>query len=218
VNSGILQQVISMAAAFLLLISFALLAQKRMLSVLHWFAIQGVVLAATTALVGFTSGESELYIAAAITLALKGMLLPWVLWKIIRQMHVHREVEPLVNIPATMLIAAALVVFSFEVAIPIEKLSHLLTRNTIAIATANVLLGMLMMITRKKAITQVIGFLAIENSLFFAAIGATYGMPLVVELGVAFDVLIASIVFGLFFYHIRSTFESLDLDAMEQRQ
>jgi len=218
VSSDFLQQVISMAAALLLLISFALLAQKRMLSVLHWFATQGLVLAAITALVGYTSGESELYISAAITLALKGMLLPWVMWKIIRQMHVHREVELLVNIPVTMLIAAALVVFSFQVAIPIEKLSHLLTRNTIAIATANVLLGMLMMITRKKAITQVIGFLAIENSLFFAAIGATYGMPLVVELGVAFDVLIASIVFGLFFYHIRSTFESLDLDAMEKRR
>jgi len=123
-----------------------------------------------------------------------------------------------VNIPVTMLIAAALVVFSFQVALPIEKLSHLLTRNVIAIAMANVLLGFLMMITRKKAITQVVGFLAIENSLFFAGIGATYGMPLVAELGVAFDVLVATIVFGLFFYHIRSTFESLDLEAMEKRQ
>ena len=214
----LLQQVISMAAAMLLLISFALLAQRRMLTVLHWFAIHGVVLAATTALVAYSSGDSELYISAAITLALKGMLLPWVLWKIILQMHVHREVEPLVNIPVTMLIAAALVLFSFQVAIPIEKLSHLLTRNTIAIATASVLLGMLMMITRRKAITQVVGFLAMENALFFAAIGATYGMPLVVELGVAFDVLIASIVFGLFFYHIRTTFESLDLEAMEERR
>ncbi len=213
-----MQQVISMAAALLLLISFALLAQKRMLAVLHWFAMQGVVLAATTALVGYTSGDNELYISAAITLALKGMLLPWALWTIIRRLHVHREVETLVNIPVTMLIAAALVVFSFQVALPIEKLSHLLTRNVIAIAMANVLLGFLMMITRKKAITQVVGFLAIENSLFFAGIGATYGMPLVAELGVAFDVLVATIVFGLFFYHIRSTFESLDLEAMEKRQ
>ncbi len=216
-SGELLQQVITMAAAFLLLISFALLAQKRLLSVLHWFAMQGVVLAAVTALVAHANASTELYVSAAITLALKGVLLPWLLWKIIRKLDVHREVEPLVNIPLTMLIAAALVVFAFVVALPIEKLSHLLTRNTIAIATANVLLGMLMMITRRKAITQVVGFLAIENSLFFAAIGATYGMPLVAELGVAFDVLIATIVFGLFFLQIRSTFDSLDLDAMERR-
>jgi len=217
-NVDLLQQAISMAAAFLLLLSFARLAQKRMLSVLQWFAMQGIVLAAITALVGYSSGEFELYISAFVTLMLKGLLLPWVLWKIIRQMHVHREVEPLVNVPMTMLIAAALVIFSYQVALPIEKLSHLLTRNTIAIATANVLLGMLMMITRKKAITQVVGFMAIENSLFFAGIGATYGMPLVAELGVAFDVLIATIVFGLFFYQIRTTFESLDLQQMEREE
>jgi hydrogenase-4 component E len=214
-SAALLQQVITMAAAFLLLISFALLAQKRLLSVLHWFAMQGVVLAAVTALVGHANDSMELYVSAAVTLALKGVLLPWLLWKIIRKLNVHREVEPLVNIPLTMLIAAAVVVFAFVVALPIEKLSHLLTRNTIAIATANVLLGMLMMITRRKAVTQVVGFLAIENSLFFAAIGATYGMPMVAELGVAFDVLIATIVFGLFFHQIRSTFDSLDLDAME---
>jgi len=217
VTQDLLQQIITMGAALMLLISFSLLAQKRMLSVLHWFSLQGVVLAAVTALVGYTSGNNELYVSAAITLALKGMLLPWILWKIIRQMHVHREVELLVNIPVTMLIAAAVVVFSYQVTLPIEHLSHLLTRNTIAVAMANVLLGMLMMITRKKAITQVIGFLAMENSLFFAGVGATYGMPMVAELGVAFDVLIASIVFGLFFYHIRDTFETLDLNKMDQR-
>jgi len=216
VKTLVLQQVITMGAALMLLISFALLAQKRMLSLLHWFAMQGIVLAAVTALVAYTSNNTELYASAAITLILKGMLLPWVLWKIIRQMHVHREVEPLVNIPLTMMMAAALVVFSYQVTLPIEHLSHLITRNTIAVAMANVLLGMLMMITRKKAITQVIGFLAIENSLFFAGVGATYGMPLVAELGVAFDVLIASVVFGLFFYHIRDTFESLDLNKMEK--
>ncbi len=216
-TQDLLQQIITMGAALMLLISFSLLAQKRMLSVLHWFSLQGVVLAAVTALVGYTSGNSELYVSAAITLALKGMLLPWVLWKIIRQMHVHREVELLVNIPVTMLIASAVVVFSYAVSLPIEHLSYLLTRNTIAVAMANVLLGMLMMITRKKAITQVIGVLAMENSLFFAGVGATYGMPMVAELGVACDVVIASIVFGLFDYHILDRLDTLDLHKMDQQ-
>ncbi|MFQ5581606.1 MAG: formate hydrogenlyase [Mariprofundaceae bacterium] len=201
----------------MLLISFSLLAQHRMLAVLHWFAAQGVVLAVTTALVANVSGQSELYISAMLTFVLKGMLLPWLLWKAIRKLHVHREVEPLVNMPVTMVIALALVLFSFYVSLPIEQMSELVTRNTLAIATATVFLGMLMMITRRKAITQVIGFLSIENALFFTAVGATYGMPMVVELGVAFDVLIAALIFGLFFSHISSTFDSLDLDVMHKK-
>ncbi|MDX8403467.1 MAG: formate hydrogenlyase, partial [Mariprofundaceae bacterium] len=130
---------------------------------------------------------------------------------------VHREVEPLVNTPVTMMVALGLVLLSFHVALPIERISQLTTHNTLAIATATVFLGMLMMITRKKAITQVIGFLSIENALFFTAIGATHGMPMIVEIGVAFDVLIAAIIFGLFFTHIRSTFDSLDLDVMHEK-
>jgi hydrogenase-4 component E len=140
--------------------------------------------------------------------------MPWMLWRVIRHLHVHREVEPLMNSGVTVIIAVAVTLFSFHVIQPIEVTSDLMTRNTMAIATAGVLLSMLMMITRKKAITQVIGFLAVENSLFFAAIGATNGMPLVVEIGIAFDVLIAALIFGLFFFQIRNTFDSMEIDAM----
>jgi len=208
------QQLINGLAALTLLISFALLAQHRMLSVLHWFAAQGVLLSITAALVAFSSGDNELYISALMTFLLKGLLLPWMLWKVIRSLHVHREVEPLMNSGITILIALGVTLFSFHIIQPIEVKSMLLTRNSMAIATACVLLSMLMMITRKKAITQVIGFLAVENSLFFAAIGATNGMPLVVEIGIAFDVLIAALIFGLFFFQIRTTFDSLEIDAM----
>ena len=172
----------------------------------------------TTALVGYAAGQGELYISAILTLTLKGVALPWILWRIILKLKVHREVEPLVNMPVTMLIALALVLVAFHVSLPIERMSTLVTRNTLAIATATLFLGMLMMITRRKAITQVIGFLSVENALFFAAIGATYGMPMVVELGVAFDVLIAALIFGLFFFQIHSTFDSLDLDAMDEEK
>ena len=212
---ALLEQSVSVAAALVLLISFALLAQRRMLSLLHWFAAQGVVLASTSALVAYVANTPELYISTALTLVLKGILLPWLLWKIVVKLGVHREVEPLVNIFVTILIGAALVLFAYYVTLPIAKLSHLITRNTLAIALACVLVGMLMMITRRQAITQVIGFLSIENALFFTATAATYGMPMVVELGVAFDVLIAALIFGLFFFHIRATFDSLDLGLME---
>ncbi len=214
---SMLQETISVAAALMLLISFALLAQHRMLAVLHWFAAQGIVLALTTFLVAVLSDQKELYISAILTLLLKGALLPWLLWRIIRRMHVHREVETTVNLPVSMLIALGIVILSFYVAIPIERMSHNVTHNTLAIATATVFIGMLMMITRQKAITQVVGFLSIENALFFTAIGATQGMPMIVELGVAFDVLIAAIIFGLFFTHMRTTFESLDLNVIQEK-
>jgi len=209
------EQLVNGLAALMLLVSFALLAQHRMLSVLHWFAAQGVLLSITAAVVAYSSGNHELYFSALMTLLLKGMLLPWLLWRVIRHLHAHREVEPLMNMPLTMLIALAVTLFSFHIIQPIEKISELMTRDSMSIATACVLLGMLMMMTRKKAITQVIGFLAVENSLFFAAIGATNGMPLVVEIGIAFDVLIAALIFGLFFFEIRNTFDSLEVDAMQ---
>ncbi|MDQ7000756.1 MAG: formate hydrogenlyase [Mariprofundus sp.] len=209
------QQLIDGLAALMLLVSFALLAQHRMLSVLHWFAAQGVLLSITAAVVAYSSGHDELYASAAMAFLLKGMLLPWLLWRVIRQLHVHREVEPLMNNAVTMMLALAITLFAFHVIHPIENISELMTRNTMSIATACVLLAMLMMMTRKKAITQVVGFLAVENSLFFAAIGATNGMPLIVEIGIAFDVLIAALIFGVFFFEIRNTFDSLEVDAMQ---
>jgi len=214
-SAAFLQQLVNGLAALMLLVSFALLAQHRMLSVLHWFAAQGVLLAVTAAAVAFGTGNHELYVSGLMTFLLKGLLLPWLLWRVIKELHVHREVEPLMNTPLTMLIALAVTLFAFHIIQPIERISELLTRDSMAIATANVLLGMLMMITRRKAITQVIGFLAVENSLFFAAIGSTNGMPLVVEIGVAFDVLIAALIFGLFFFQIRETFDSLEVDSMD---
>ena len=107
-------------------------------------------------------------------------------------------------------------IFSFNLALPISELSGTVMRSTLGIALACVLLAFLMMITRSKAIPQVIGFLAIENSLFFAATSATYGMPLVVELGVALDVMVGVLVMGIFFFQIRDTFDSLDLKHMEK--
>lgn len=213
-SAALVQQLVNGLAALMLLTSFALLAQHRMISVLHWFAGQGLLLAVTAAVVAYGTGNDELYISAIMTLLLKGLLLPWLLWRVIRQLQVHREVEPLLNSTLTMLIALGVTLFSFHIIQPIEKTSQLITRDSMAIATACVLLGMLMMITRRKAITQVIGFLAVENSLFFAAIGSTNGMPLVVEIGIAFDVLIAALIFGMFFFQIRTTFDSLEVEAM----
>lgn len=203
-------------AALILLTAFGLLMQRRIYGLLHLFAWQGLFLSISTAVVGYSSGLHHLYISAVLTLALKVIVLPYILYVLIHRMKIHKEVEDLVNIPTTMMIGIALVIFSYHLTAPITELSGFMMRSTLAVALATVMLGLLMMITRKKAVTQMIGFLALENGLFFAATSATNGMPLVVELGVALDILIAAFVFGIFFFQIRTTFDSLDLKAMEK--
>ena len=208
-------QLINLFAAILLLLSFAMLAQRRVLSLIDLFAAQGLALAASTAIVAFGTGQHHLYWSAGLTLALKVFLLPWILYRLIRQLDVKWDVERLINVPTTMLIGIVLVVFAFNLAVPISQLASTVTRSTLGIAMACVMLSFLMMITRRKAIPQVIGFLSMENGLFFAATSATYGMPMVVELGIALDVLVGVLILGVFFFQIREQFDSLDLRHLE---
>jgi hydrogenase-4 component E len=209
-------QLINLLAAVLLLLAFAMLAQRRVLTLINLFAAQGFALASSTAIVAFATHQPHLYWSVGLTLVLKVMLLPWLLHRLILKLDVKWDVEGLINIPTTMLIGIVLVVFSFNLALPISQLASTVTRSTLGIAMASVMLSFLMMITRRKAIPQVIGFLAMENGLFFAATSATYGMPMVVELGIALDVLVAMLILGVFFFQIREQFDSLDLQHLEK--
>ena len=209
-------QLINLSAALMLLLAFAMLTQRRILSLINLFAAQGFVLVLSTLVVAYFTHQSHLYYSALLTLVLKVLLLPWIMHRLIRALNVRWDVETLINIPATMLIGIVLVVFAFNLAAPISQFAGTITKSTLGIATACILLAFLMMITRRKAVSQVIGFLAMENGLFFAATSATYGMPMVVELGIALDVLVATFIFGVFFFHIRNTFESLDIHHLEK--
>lgn len=209
-------QFINLLAALLLLIAFAMLTQRRILSLINLFALQGAVLALSTFVVAYSTGQHHLYYSAGLTLLLKVLLLPWLLHRLIQRLNVRWDVETLINIPTTMLVGIALVIFSFNLAAPISQLAEGLTRGLIGIALASVLLSLLMMLTRRKAVSQVVAFLSLENGLFFAATSATQGMPLVVELGIALDVLVATFIFGIFFFQIRETFDSLDITHMEK--
>jgi len=186
------------------------------LQLINLFALQGLTLCLSTVVAAVTTGQSHLYWSAALTLVLKAILLPWILHRLVRRLQVKGEVESLINIPTTMLVGIGLVIIAFNVALPISQLSHTITRGTLGIALATVMLAFLMMITRQKAITQVVGFLAMENGLFLAATSATYGMPMVVELGIALDVLVGVIILGVFFFQIRDQFDSLDIRHMER--
>lgn len=213
-NLHIASQINSFLAAMVLLTAFGMLAQRRIYSLIHLFTWQGLFLSVNTAIVGYVAARHHLYISSLMTLTLKVILLPYILHVLIRRLKIRKEVESVVNIPMTMLIGIALVIFSYSLTAPVRELSTLITRSTLAVALATVMIGLLMMITRKHAVTQIIGFLAMENGLFLAATSATYGMPLVVELGVALDILIAAFIFGIFFFHIHTTFDTLDVEQM----
>ena len=208
-------QLLDFAAALLLLLSFAMLAQRRIVTLVNLLAIQGLMLLLATVLLAWRTGQPHLYLSAALTLGLKVTLLPWLLHRMIRRLGVYWDTEPLINIPGTMLIGVLVVVFAFGLAQPIRALASTATRDSIGIAVAVILLSFLTMITRRKAMSQVVGFLSMENGLFFGAMSATYGMPMVVEFGVALDVLVAVLVLGVFFFQIREQFDSLDLQNLE---
>jgi len=193
-----------------------MLAQRRVMPLINLFAYQGLVLCLSTLVVAVTTHQSHLYWSAGLTLLLKALLLPWILHRLVRRLYVKWDVESLVNVPTTMLVGLVLVIIAFNVAQPISLLSHTISRGTLGIALAVVMLAFLMMITRTKAIPQVVGFLAMENGLFLAATSATYGMPMVVELGIALDVLVGAIILGVFFFQIREQFDSLDIRHMEK--
>ena len=208
-------QLLNSCAALLLLLSFSMLAQRRIVNLVNLLALQGALLCAATLLVAWRTNQGHLYVSAALTFALKVVGLPLLLHRLIRRLNVYWDAEPVINASGTMLIGLLVVVFSFGLAQPISALASTATRSTLGIAIAVILLAFLTMITRRKAMSQVVAFLSMENGLFFGAMSATYGMPMVVELGVALDVLVAMLVLGVFFFQIREQFDSLDLHHLE---
>ena len=214
--SEFVAQLINLLASTLLILAFAMISQRRILSLIPLFTAQGATLVAATLVVGYATDQPHLYLSAGITLLLKVIVIPLLLYRVINRLNVRWDIETLINIPTTMIIGIALVIFAFDLALPISRLSASIARGTLGIALACVLLSFLMMITRAKAVPQVIGFLSMENGLFFAATSATYGMPMVVELGIALDVLVGILILGVFMFQIREQFDRLDISHLEK--
>jgi hydrogenase-4 component E len=209
------QAILSMAA-LVGLTSFLMLGQSRLLRLIFVFALQGLLLTSTTALAAYSLDNPHLYISAVLTLVLKVIFIPWMLRREVLRMNMHRDIQTLSNKTMVMMGGASLMVFSYYVLHPIVQTTSPVMLNALAVSLSVVLLGMLLMITHRQAIAHVVGFMSIENGLFFAAIVATKGMPMVVELGVAFDVLVAAVLFGIFFFHIRTSIDSMDVDLLNK--
>ena len=211
----LIPQLVNFFAAIILVLAFAMLAQRRIVTLINLYALQGLTVVGATTVVAYVTHQHHLYYSAGLTLVLKVFLIPWVLHRLVKRLNVKWDIETLLNIPSTMLVGIVLVVFAFNLALPISRLSTSITPGTLGIALACILLSFMMMITRSKALPQVIGFLSMENALFFAATSATYGMPMVVELGIALDVLVGVFILGVFMFQIREQFESLDISHLE---
>ncbi len=212
----LLQQLLLVLAALVLFTSFVLLEQARLVSAIHAFAWQGALIAAITVIVATGGGAKHLYFSALLTFMLKVLLIPWMLHRQVQRLDLERHTQALRRPALVIMAAVALVVFSYWLALPMVAQELTFTRNIVAVSLAIVLIGLLMMVFRPQAVLQVLGFMSMENGLFLAAVSTTQGMPLLVELGVAFDVLVAMVLFGVFFLQIRDSIESLDVDRLNR--
>jgi hydrogenase-4 component E len=196
-------------------LSFLLIYQDRITAMLNVFALQAIVLALAVAWQAITHDAPHLFVTAAVALVVKGFVIPTALHRIVRRLGIHREIEQVIGGGPTMLVGLGLVALSIMLVLPVVEGVDPLSREDLAFALAVILLGLLTMITRRNAVSQIIGFMSLENGLVLAAAGAK-GMPLVVEFSVAFSVLIAFIVFGVFVFRIRERFDTVDVSALDQ--
>ncbi|MBN8871851.1 MAG: hydrogenase-4 component E [Rhodospirillales bacterium] len=211
---GLSFDIAHMLAGSLVLVSFLMLYQVRLTALLHALALHALVLAASVAWQAHIQDAPHLYVTAALALGFKAALIPWALRRIVFRLGIHREIETVGGIGLTMLAGMALVALSLQVMLPVTAMEDPVAREDVALALSVVLIGLLMMVTRRNAVSQVVGFLSLENGIILAATGAR-GMPLVVEISVAFSVLIAFIVVGIFLFRIRERFDTVDVGALD---
>jgi hydrogenase-4 component E len=202
-------------AGSMLVLSFVLLYQDRITAVLNVFAFQSIMLALSVAWQAVIQDAPHLLVTAAIALSLKGIVIPMALHRIVRRLGIHREIEEVIGAGPTMLTGLGLVALSMLLVMPAGRNVSVLVREDLAFALAVILIGLLIMITRRNAVTQIIGFMSLENGLVLAASGAK-GMPLVVEFSVALSILIAFIVFGVFVFRIRERFDTVDVSGLDR--
>ncbi|BAV47033.1 hydrogenase-4 component E [Mesorhizobium sp. 113-1-2] len=212
--NGLTFDIAHLLAGGLVLVSFMMLYQDRLFALINVFAVHAIVLALSVAWQAYIQDAHHLYVTAAIALIFKAIIIPVGLHRIIQRLGIHRDIETAVGIGSTMLAGIGLVTLSMVLMLRVTPYAAPLAREDLAFALSIILLGLLVMVTRRNAVSQVVGFMSLENGLVLAATGAK-GMPLVVEISVAFSILIAFIVIGVFLFRIRERFDSVDVGALD---
>jgi hydrogenase-4 component E len=198
----------------MLVSAFLTVGQKALFTTIRLYAGQSLLLAIAAIAMAVSEGREHLYVMAALTITLKAILIPWFLMRVIDRIGIHREIEPFLNVPASLLICMGLTVVGYRVSTGFPEGAEGVTHHLIGVALSMLLIGLFLMVTRKKAVTQILALLTVENAVFLVVLGVTTGMPLVVELGIAFDVMMAVVVLGILVHRIVDRFESMDVSRL----
>ena len=202
--------------ALLLFTMILILAAGQIYRAIYAVAAQSLLIAIAAAVLATATGNRDLWVIAGITLTIKTIVLPWVLHRVVRRMNVRREVEPVIPVAATLALAVMVVVMSFHLGATLGPVSQAITGNALPVGIALTLLGVLVMATGKTALNQMVGLFASENGIFFTAMAVTQGMPLIIEIGVILDVILAVLVMAIMVLRVRSTVDAdiADLDRL----
>jgi hydrogenase-4 component E len=206
--------VLILSAAGMLVSAYLMVGQKALFTTIRLYGLQSLLLAVVAATMAIFESRHELFVTVALTVVLKTILIPWFLMRTVDRIGIQREIEPFLNVPVSLLICLGLTVVGYRVSTGFEQGSQQVTHHLIGVALSLLLIGMFLMVTRKKAITQILALLTVENAVFLVAVGVTTGMPLVVELGIAFDVILAVLVLGILVQRIVGRFESMDVSRL----
>lgn len=209
-----IQDFVILCAAGMLVSVYLMVGQKALVVAIRLYGVQSLLLGAVGVAMGLAGHRPHLFVTAALTVVLKAALIPWFLLRVIDKVGIRREIEPFVNVPASLLLCLGLTVVGYRVSVGMAGTSQGVPHQVVGVALSMVLIGLFLMVTRRKAITQILALLTIENAVFLVAVGATSGMPLVVELGISFDVILAVLVLGVLVNRIVDRFESMDTSRL----
>jgi hydrogenase-4 component E len=210
------QDLLILLAAGMLVSAYLMVGQKALFTAIRLYGLQSMLLGAVAIVMGLTDHRSHLLASAVLTIALKGVLIPWFLMRVIDRIGIHREIEPILNVPSSLLICLGLTVVGYRVSTGLADGAGGAAHHVIGVSLSMLLMGLFLMVTRRKAVTQILALLTIENAVFLVALGATTGMPLIVELGISFDVIVAVVVLAILVNRIVDRFESMDVSRLSK--
>jgi hydrogenase-4 component E len=216
VSAETVHTIIDDLGALLLFTMILIVAATQIYRAIYAVAAQSFLIAVAGAVLAASTGNADLWVIAGVTLGVKAVVLPWVLHRVVQRMNVRREVEPVIPVAATLALTVAVVVLSFQLSASLGAVGQAITGNALPVGIALTLLGVLVMATQKTALTQMVGLFASENGIFFTAMAVTQGMPLIIEIGVILDVILAALVMAIMVLRVRSTVDAdiADLDEL----
>lgn len=215
-SSELAAHLIDIIGAFLLITMVLILEAGDLYQAIYAMAVQSIFIALAGAVLGAATHNTDLWVIAILTLLVKVVALPWLLLRVIR-LRTHHKIEALIPVTVTLAIAAAIVMIAFNLSSSLGSVKQVITGNALPIGISLMLIGILVMMSRREALMQMVGLFASENGIFFTAMAVSQGMPLIIEIGVTLDVILGALVMGVILLRVKSSigFDIADLDELK---